>query len=455
MTPPRSRQSARRPARSTPKTAAGGRDVGEHDARHRASGWRRFVRQLGPGVVTGAADDDPSGIGTYSQVGAQFGLGLLWSIPFSLPLMSAVQEISGRIGRVTGKGLAANLLAYPRWLVGSLVLLLVVANTINIGADLAAMGAAVKLLLPGPALAYAAGFACVSVLLEIFVSYADYARWLKWLTLSIFAYVAAALAVDIPWSQALVATVLPRGPFDSAYLLALTAVLGTTISPYLFFWQASQEVQEIKAVRDDKALCEAPQQAPRQLSRIRADTWIGMGASALVAYFIMLTCAVTLHAHGVSHIATAAQAAQALRPIAGPFAFALFACGIVGTGLLAVPVLAGSAAYASAELLGWRTGLEQKPRRARPFYAVIAVSTLVGAAMNLFGLDPMRALFWSAVINAVAAVPILVLLMLAANNPRIMGARFVLPAWLRAAGWLTCALMALVAIGAFVGMRHA
>ena len=416
-------------------------------------GVRGFLRQLGPGIVTGAADDDPSGIGTYSQAGAQFGFAMLWSVVFSLPLMCAVQEICARIGRVTGKGLAANLLSYPRWLVGGLVLLLLAANTINIGADIAAMAAALNLIVPGPQLVYAFAFAIACVLLEVFVSYARYARWLKWLTLSIFSYVAAALAIDIPWAAALKATVVPQISLEGGYLLALTAVLGTTISPYLFFWQASQEVEEIRANHREKALRRAPGQALVQLSRIRVDTLVGMAASAIVAYFIMLTCALTLHAHGVTQIGTAAQAAEALRPIAGRFAFMLFACGIIGTGLLAVPVLAGSAAFGVAEIAGWRWGLEKKPARAKRFYGVIAASTLLGVGLSVFHVDPIKALFWSAVINAVAAVPILVLILLASNNPAIMGKRFVLPRWLLAAGWLTCVLMALAAIGAFAGLR--
>jgi NRAMP (natural resistance-associated macrophage protein)-like metal ion transporter len=412
---------------------------------------RSFLSRLGPGVVTGAADDDPSGIGTYSQVGAQFGFAMLWTILFSLPLMCAVQEICGRIGRVTGKGLAANLLVYPRGLVGALIVLLLCANTINIGADLAAMGAAMHLIVPGPPLAWSLAFALLCVGLEVFVHYDRYARWLKWLCLSMFAYVAAALAVDVPWAQALKATALPHMTASGGYLLGLTAVLGTTISPYLFFWQTAQEVEEINAVREDKALREAPQQAPEQLARIRIDTFVGMAASALVAYFIILMCAATLHAKGVSHIGSAAQAAEALRPVAGRFAFVLFAAGLVGTGLLAVPVLAGSAAFGVAELAGWRAGLARPPHRARRFYGVIAVATLVGLGMTFFGLDPIKALFWSAVINAVAAVPILVLIMLVANKREVMG-RFKLPRWLLAGGWLTCAIMALVAIGAFVSI---
>jgi NRAMP (natural resistance-associated macrophage protein)-like metal ion transporter len=406
-----------------------------------------FFKQLGPGLVTGAADDDPSGIGTYSQVGAQFGFGLLWSILLSLPLMCAVQEISARVGRVTGKGLAENMSVYPRWLVGVLIGLLLIANTINIGADIAAMGAAVKLIIGGSGQLYACLLAVGCIALEVFVHYDSYARWLKWLTISIFAYVATAFAIHIPWPAAIAATVAPHFVWSGDYLIAVTAVLGTTISPYLFFWQASHEVQEIKSVAKDKALKHAPEQATKQLARIRTDTYVGMFVSSLVAYFIILTCAVTLHDHGVTDITSAAQAAEALRPIAGRFAFALFACGIVGTGLLAIPVLAGSAAYGLSGVLKWRSGLEHKARDAKGFYGTIVASTLLGLSLNFFPIDPVKALFWSAVINGIAAVPILGLLMLVANNAQVMGKRFVIPRPLRIAGWLTIVVMGFAAIG--------
>jgi NRAMP (natural resistance-associated macrophage protein)-like metal ion transporter len=406
-----------------------------------------FLKQLGPGLVTGAADDDPSGIGTYSQVGAQFGFGLLWSVLLSLPLMCAVQEISARVGRVTGKGLAENMAVYPRWLVSILIGLLLIANTINIGADIAAMGAAVKLIVGGSALLYACMLAFGCIALEVFVHYDSYARWLKWLTISIFAYVATAFAIHVPWSTAVKATFAPPVAWNADYLIAVTAVLGTTISPYLFFWQASHEVQEIKSVAKDKALNKAPQQASEQLSRIRIDTYAGMFVSALVAYFIILTCAVTLHDHGVTDITSAAQAAEALRPIAGRFAFALFACGIVGTGLLAIPVLAGSAAYGLSGLLKWRAGLERKPRDAKGFYGTIVAATLLGLSLNLFNIDPVKALFWSAVINGIAAVPILWLLMHVASDSRVMGKRFVIPRALRIMGWLTVIVMGFAAAG--------
>ncbi len=410
---------------------------------------KTILQMLGPGLVTGASDDDPSGIGTYSQVGAQFGMGLLWTIPFTFPLMCAVQEISARIGRVSGKGIAGNLRAYPRWLMYSIIFLLVLANVINLGADIAAMGAAAKLLLGGPPILYAITLTVVSVLLEVFVCYDRYAHVLKWLTLTIFAYVATAFVVQIPWGETLKQTFWPHVSFSPDYLTALIAVFGTTISPYLFFWQASQEVEEITAHKGAHALKRTPKEAPAEFWRIRVDTVVGMFFSNIVAFFIILTCAVTLHAHGITSINTAAEAAEALRPVAGRFAFALFAGGIIGTGLLALPVLAGSAAYAVGEAMGWPIGLDKKAGRAKGFYAVIAGAMLLGLALNFTPIDPIKALFWSAVINGVTAVPVLVLMMLMANNARIMGKKFTIPGILRLLGWTTAAVMLAATIGMF------
>ena len=404
---------------------------------------------LGPGLVTGASDDDPSGIGTYSQAGAQFGMGLLWTMPFTFPLMCAVQEISARIGRVSGKGIAGNLRAYPRWLMYSIIFLLVLANVINLGADIGAMGAAAKLLLGGPAILYAITLTVVSVLLEVFICYDRYAHVLKWLTLTIFAYVATAFVVHIPWGETLKQTFWPHVSFSPDYLTSLIAVFGTTISPYLFFWQASQEVEEITAHKGAHALKRTPKEAPAEFWRIRVDTVVGMFFSNIVAFFIILTCAVTLHAHGITSINTAAEAAEALRPVAGRFAFALFAGGIIGTGLLALPVLAGSAAYAVGEAMGWPIGLDKKAGRAKGFYAVIAGAMLLGLALNFTPIDPIKALFWSAVINGVTAVPVLVLMMLMANNARIMGKKFTIPGILRLLGWTTAAVMLAATIGMF------
>ncbi len=410
---------------------------------------RRFLQTLGPGLITGASDDDPSGIATYSQVGAQFGFSVLWTMLFSYPLMTAIQEISARVGRVTGRGIAANLRHYyPRWLMFPVIALLLIANTLNLGADIGAMGAALKLLVGGPATLYAAVFAVGSLLLEIFMSYNRYAKVLKWLCVALFAYVGVVFAVKVPWGEAVRGTLWPHIAFNAEYLTALIAVLGTTISPYLFFWQASAEVEEMRAVPGEKPLKITPHEAPAEFARIRLDTCLGMGVSNLIAFFIILTAAVTLHAHGQTHIDTAAQAAEALRPVAGQFAFLLFGVGIIGTGLLAIPVLAGSAAYAISEGLHWRAGLERRPGEAVGFYAVLSVATLLGLGMTFTSMDPIRALFWSAVINGVVAVPVMIVMMLMAANPRVMG-EFTLPGGLKTMGWLATAVMGLAAIGLF------
>ena len=402
---------------------------------------------IGPGLLTGASDDDPSGIGTYSQVGAQFGFGMLWTMLFSYPLMVAAQLICARIGRVTGKGLAGNLREhYPRWTLYPLVLLLLAANTINIGADLGAMGEGIHLLLPGAAGWYTVGFGLLSVAMEVLVPYHRYVRVLKWLTIALLAYVATAFVVNIPWARVAHETFLPRLSLGKDYVTAIVAIFGTTISPYMFFWQASQEVEDLDACDEDHALREAPQQASAQLHRIGIDTYLGMGASNVVAFFIILTTAATLHAHGIHDIQSAAQTAQALKPVAGEFAFALFAMGMVGTGLLAVPVLAGSAAYAVGETMQWNSSLESKPGKARGFYAVIAIATLAGTAMNFVHVNPIKALFWTAVINGVIAVPMLAAVMLVAAKEQAMG-KFAISGLLRAMGWLTTAVMAACVIG--------
>jgi len=401
-----------------------------------------FLRRLGPGLVTGAADDDPSGIATYSQVGAQFGYGMSWTLLFSFPFMAVIQEIAARIGCVTGCGIAQNLRRhYSPWLLRWVVMLLIVANVINLGADLGAMAAALGLLIGGPELLYAIAFGAICVLLEVFLSYERYASVLKWTTLSLFAYVAVVLVVDIPWQTALHATVLPHFEFNAAHAMALVAILGTTISPYLFFWQAGQEVEEQRR-RHAKPLCTSPRGAGAEFSRIRADTLIGMGVSNVVALFIIFATAATLHANGVTEIQSSAQAAEALRPIAGPFSFALFAAGIIGTGMLAVPVLAGSAAYAVSELFEWPEGLDRKPREAKAFYGTIAAATLAGAALNFTSIDPMKALYWSAVVNGILAAPLMAIMMFIACNPRIMG-RLTLGRYLRIGGWAATAVMAI------------
>lgn len=411
------------------------------------SGAKKLLWKLGPGLITGAADDDPSGIATYSQVGAQFGYGMLWTMLFSYPLMAAIQEISARIGRVTGKGIAGNVRRYyPKAVLYSIVLLLLIANVCNLGADIEAMGAAANLLMPGPVGLYVLFFGGISLLLQTLLPYKKYVSYLKWLTLALFAYVVTAIKLGEPDGRALRATILPSLSFHGVYFTALIAVFGTTISPYLFFWQASEEVEEVSIHADEKALKRAPEQAQAQFHRIRFDTYIGMAFSNIVAFFIILTTAATLHAHGILDVDTADQAAQALRPLAGRFAFELFAAGIIGTGLLAVPVLAGSAAYGVSEAFQWTASLERKLRQAKEFYATIGGATLVGLLLTFVHLNPMKALFWSAVINGVVAVPVMVIMMLLTHNKRAMGS-FVLPAYLRWVGWLATAVMLLASVG--------
>jgi NRAMP (natural resistance-associated macrophage protein)-like metal ion transporter len=406
---------------------------------------RSPLEVLGPGLVTGAADDDPSGIGTYSQVGAQFGYGLAWTMFFGFPLLASIQAICARIGATTGKGIAQNLRQhYSPWLLRAVVIMLLVANVINLGADLGAMGAVLALVIPGPVLVFTALFGLASVLLEVFVSYTRYARILKWTTLSLFSYVAVVFVADVPWGEALWGTFVPHFTFDQPHAMALVAIFGTTISPYLFFWQAGQEVEE-QHRRHIKPLHVSPRRvAGIELRRIRTDTLVGMGFSHLTALFIVIATAATLHANGVRDIESAAQAAQALRPIAGDFAFALFAVGIIGTGLLAVPILAGSAAYAVSETFGWTEGLDRKPREAKAFYGVIAMATLGGIALNLIEIDPMKALYWAAVVNGLLAPPLMVVTMLIARNRKVMG-NLRIGGWLEFGGWLSTAVMWVVA----------
>jgi len=412
----------------------------------------KLLQILGPGLITGASDDDPSGIATYSQAGAQFGYDLGWTLLLSFPLMCAIQEISARIGRVTGRGIAGNLKRhYPVAVVYGLVTLLLAANTINLGADLGAMGASLKLVIGGPALLYVALFGLLSILLEVFVRYSRYVSVLKWLSVCLFAYVGVALVVHVPWATVAQRLVLPRLSFKVDYLTTVVAVLGTTISPYLFFWQAEEEVDEVKERRDARPLERAPEQAKGEFHRIRIDTYLGMAFSNLVALAIVVATAATLNAHGVTNIQTSSQAAEALRPIAGPLVFVVFALGVVGTGLLAVPVLAGSAAYAVGETFGWHVGLARKLNRAKAFYAIIAAATVIGVAMNFSTIDPIKALFWSAVINGVVAVPVMVMMMLLANRKDAMG-DFTLTLPLRIMGWVATLAMAIAAIGMFATM---
>ena len=413
---------------------------------------RSLISRLGPGLITGASDDDPSGIGTYSQIGAQFGYGMLWTMVVSYPLMAAFQEICARIGRVTGHGIANNVRRrHPRLLYG-MVTLVVLANIFNLGADIQAMDAALRLILPGPVGLYGSLLAALSVLAQLLIPYSKYGHYLKWLTLSLAAYVGAAFFVRIPWGEVADATIAPHISLSKPYFLALIAVLGTTISPYLFFWQASQEAEEVKTTRGEKALRRAPRQAFAQFSRIRTDTYFGMAFSNLIAFFIILTTAATLHQAGEKDIATAAQAAKALEPLAGHWAFLLFSAGIVGTGLLAVPVLAGSAAYGISEALLWKASLERKPGDAKKFYAAIATCTGVGALLNFTSLDPIKALFWAAVLNGVAAVPLMLVIMTMATSRTVMGT-FVLPTYLKVVGWLAALVMSMVFAGLVLTWR--
>jgi NRAMP (natural resistance-associated macrophage protein)-like metal ion transporter len=401
----------------------------------------RLLGVLGPGLITGAADDDPSGIATYSQAGAQFGFAITWTILFSYPLMAAIQEISARIGRTTGNGIAGNLrVHFPRWILTVVVALLCVANTINIGADLGAMGDAVRLLVGGNTAIYVALFAVVSACLQIFLKYKNYVSVLKWLTLSLFAYFGTILFVKVPLSEFAWGFFVPTLSADKAFWTVVVAILGTTISPYLFFWQASQEVEDEKSSPTRKPLVDAPEQAPRAIGRIQLDTYVGMGFSSLVALAIMVTTAATLHASGTTDIQTSSQAAEALRPVAGRFAFTIFALGIIGTGLLAIPVLAGSAGYALGEAMRWPTGLARKPKEAKAFYATIAIATLLGTAIDFSPLDPIKALFWSAVINGIVSVPVMVMMMLMTVRSDIMEGNTIAGP-LKWIGWLATGIM--------------
>ena len=407
----------------------------------------RLLRALGPGLITGAADDDPSGIATYSQAGAEFGFAITWTLLLTYPLMVAIQEISARIGRTTGMGIAANLRRhYPNWILQCIVLLLIIANTINIGADLDAMGDAVSLLIGGPKLLYVVGFGILCAVLQVLVPYSRYVSVLKWLTFALFAYFGTVMVVKVPWGEAARGFFIPTFSKNAEFWTLVVAIFGTTISPYLFFWQASQEVEEIENVSEREPLVVKPRQGPDAINRIETDTYVGMAFSNLVALAIMFTTAATLHAAGTTDIQTSSQAAEALKPIAGAFAFAIFTLGIVGTGLLAVPVLAGSAAYAVCEAQKWPIGLARKPMQAKAFYATIVVATLSGIAITYSPIDPIKALFWSAVINGVVAVPVMAMMMLITSNRKIMG-KFVLTGVLKQVGWLATGVMALAALG--------
>jgi NRAMP (natural resistance-associated macrophage protein)-like metal ion transporter len=404
------------------------------------------LKQFGPGLITGAADDDPSGIATYSQAGAQAGFGLLWTLVLTFPLMVAIQLVSAHIGRVTGRGLANNMLkVMPRWLVAGLILLLFVANTINVGADLAAMGEAAGLMAGFGAHVFTALFAVLSVVLQMFVPYRRYSRLLIVLTFSLFAYVAVVFLVKLDWSQVGLALIGVGITLSPAAATIIVAIFGTTISPYLFFWQAAMEVEEVEHDKNEKPLVDDPPEAPAAFQRIRFDTIAGMAVSNLIAIAIMIATAATLHAAGKTDIQTAAQAAEALRPVAGNFAYALFSIGIIGTGMLAVPVLAGSSAYAVCEIGGWNEGLDNMPWQAAGFYTVIAVAVAIGVAMDYSAIDPIKALFWSAVINGVIAVPMMFAMMYVVGNKTLMG-EFTAGRSLKLLGWASTLVMLAAAI---------
>jgi NRAMP (natural resistance-associated macrophage protein)-like metal ion transporter len=415
----------------------------------RSDPWRVVLRLLGPGLVTGAADDDPSGIATYSQAGAKFGYGLLWTVFLTTPFMIAIQLVSAQIGRVTGKGLAANAMELaPRWVILGLVFLLVAANTFNIAADIAAMAESLSLVIGGLNHEHALIFAATSTLLQVFVPYRRYAPVLKFLTLTLFAYVATALTVKVPWSTALLAAIWPKPTFNADYFLMVVALLGTTISPYLFFWQASQEVEEMHQGKMHRPLRELTRGGHPELDRIKVDTIVGMIFSNAIAFFIILTTATVLNGHGITNISSATEAAEALRPLAGDFTFLLFALGIIGTGMLAIPVLAGSAAYGVSEAFGWHATLEAKAPDAVGFYTIIAAATVIGFGLGFSGIDSIHMLVWSAVINGIVAVPIMAMMMMIVANRKLMG-RFRARPWLIALGWLGTALMALAVIALF------
>jgi NRAMP (natural resistance-associated macrophage protein)-like metal ion transporter len=413
------------------------------------------VKQLGPGLVTGAADDDPSGIATYSQAGAQFGYNMLWTVVVTYPLMVGIQMVSARIGCITGRGLAANIRAvFPKPVLYGIVGSLLIANTINIAADIAAMGEALRLLVGGSAHLYSVTFGLLCLLLQVFLRYERYVGYLKWLTLALLSYVAVVFTVHVPWWDVVRHLAFPRLNFNHDTILIVVAVFGTTISPYLFFWQAAQEMEDLRALSGHSGgsvLPHAEQVARQHLRRIRWDTYLGMGFSNAVAFFIILSAAASLHEAGITNIQTSAQAAEALRPLGGPVTFLLFSLGIVGTGMLAVPVLAGSAAYAVTESFEWKTGLDMRLHEAKEFYGIIAFATIGGVLLNFTRVDPIRALLWSADINCVIAVPIMAVMMRLGANPTIMGS-LAIRSRLRNLGWAATALMGLTVVAMFATM---
>ncbi|MCI0479098.1 divalent metal cation transporter [Candidatus Uhrbacteria bacterium] len=417
------------------------------------SGFFGLLKRIGPGFITGAADDDPSGIATYSQTGARFGYGHLWTPIFTFPLMTAVQEMCGRIGMVTGRGIAGILRArFPSTTVTLLVALLFLANAVNIGADLGAMADAGELVFGVHGTVWLVSITAVTLALIVFVPYGTYVKYLKLLTLTLLAYVAAAFAVRQDWTLVALSVLLPHVSLTSEYFMNVVAILGTTISPYLFFWQADEEVEEEVLDRRIEGIGEGtPRVTGAMLKRMRTDTVSGMLLSNVIMFFIILTAASTLHAHGVTDIETAADAAEALRPLAGDVTFLVFALGILGTGLLAIPVLAGSAAYAVAEIRGWKSGLSRTASEAKGFYAVIALIVAVGFLVNFLGIPPFKMLYYTAVLNGIAAPPLLFVILRIGNDRRIMG-RHVNGRVSNALGWTAFGIMTLACLAFFVTM---
>jgi NRAMP (natural resistance-associated macrophage protein)-like metal ion transporter len=412
---------------------------------------RKFADSLGPGLITGAADDDPSGLATYSQAGAQFGAGLLWTVLFTTPLMIGIQLVSARIGWLTGQGLAASIRrVMPFWVTVSIVSLLLVANTLNIAADIAAMGESLRLLIGGPSqhgLALLFGLLCT--VLPIWLGFDAMVRILKWLTLALLSYVAVVFMLHVNWETVLKQSLIPHLSHGGAYWVMVVAVLGTTISPYLFFWQAAQEAEQRQRLDakggTEKAIAPTPIYVREHLYRIKLDTTVGMVYSNIIAFCVILATALTLHSNGITDIQTTAQAAQALRPLAGELAFTLFALGIIGTGMLAVPVLAASSAYAVADALQWRSGLDNHLFEARGFYVVIGLGTLIGTLIDFTGLDPIKALVWTAVVNGVIAVPIMAVMMWLGTRREVLG-DYTLTLRHRVLGWFATAVMAAAVI---------
>lgn len=435
------------------KKAVQAAEVVEEAAKKPVKKARDFWHNLGPGLTTGAADDDPSGVGTYSQTGAQYGNQLLWLSPLTFPLMAIVQEMCARIGLVTGRGLAANIKKFfPKWVLYLVAILLLAANSFNIGADLGAMAKSTQLLMPYlPFWLLVIAFMVLSLFLQIFISYQKYAKYLKYLALVLLVYIATAFVIeDFPWHQVLRDAFVPSITFSKTQIILICGILGTTISPYLFFWETSQEVEE-KISEGKMTISERQQVEKKEVRKMQVDVWTGMFFSNLVMFFIMAVCAATLFKNGITNIETAADAAAALKPLAGQYAYLLFTLGIVGTGLLGIPILAGSASYAVSESFGWKEGLYLRFRQGFYFYGVIIFSMLIGLLLNFVGINPMKALIYAAIANGLVAPIILVLIMLIANNRKIMNSHHN-SGWAKFFGYLATILMIVTGIATLISL---